>query len=445
MRQSHALFWSSPRLPSADFTPEDPLAIDYLGQQVGNWLWPGFTTRTTRAAYYVMVTYGLRVADDLAREHGFPRTDGFIRSTFERWEKLWALSVAHRHGGTIPPSDGIRGSQGAQRYRRQVPAGPWTYDYRLLARQLELGALGAYLTSLRTHGLVAKDRLRLTPRGREVSDHMWGAPSDRMWSERDEFVRVALAPSSNGIPSKVGRVTLLSLGEHARPGALRHRPALQGLLWNRLFSDHAGLAALNELPEIAALLIAADADGVTSPPDFIRGALDGAWRTASPRLYEVLSIASAFGDLSASLRSTFDRTYRAVHQSGLHGRLAAVAKSAIGQEEVTTLGQGRQRFLDDAEAVRRVRSLPSHGAAFVRSVEALDCSTPTKAVAGVLALPGGGARDGGRNAGWLVRDGPGIVIQRSGYRSWSLDASRWVVGYKLAAMRQLLSDLGKLL
>jgi len=43
------LFWSTPLASDSDFTAEDPLALDYLGQQVGLWLFRGFTTRTNRA------------------------------------------------------------------------------------------------------------------------------------------------------------------------------------------------------------------------------------------------------------------------------------------------------------------------------------------------------------------------------------------------------------
>jgi hypothetical protein len=42
------LFWSAPLTSDSDFTVEDPLALDYLGQQVGLWLFRGFTTRTKR-------------------------------------------------------------------------------------------------------------------------------------------------------------------------------------------------------------------------------------------------------------------------------------------------------------------------------------------------------------------------------------------------------------
>lgn len=34
------LFWSEPLALDSDFKKEDPLALDYLGQQVGLWLFP---------------------------------------------------------------------------------------------------------------------------------------------------------------------------------------------------------------------------------------------------------------------------------------------------------------------------------------------------------------------------------------------------------------------
>ena len=58
------LFWSAPLASDSDFTAEDPLALDYLGQQVGLWLFRGFTTRTNRAQNYAVVLYGLHLVDD---------------------------------------------------------------------------------------------------------------------------------------------------------------------------------------------------------------------------------------------------------------------------------------------------------------------------------------------------------------------------------------------
>jgi hypothetical protein len=62
------MFWSAPHVLDSDFTPGDPLALDYLGQQVGLWLFKGFTTRTSRAQNYAVVLYGLDLADKAVKK-----------------------------------------------------------------------------------------------------------------------------------------------------------------------------------------------------------------------------------------------------------------------------------------------------------------------------------------------------------------------------------------
>jgi hypothetical protein len=66
------MFWSAPHALDSDFTPEDPLALDYLGQQVGLWLFKGFTTRTSRAQNYAVVLYGLDLADKAVSKYEYP-------------------------------------------------------------------------------------------------------------------------------------------------------------------------------------------------------------------------------------------------------------------------------------------------------------------------------------------------------------------------------------
>ena len=87
------LFWSEPLSPESDFKKEDPLALDYLGQQVGLWLFRGFTTRTGRAQYYAVVLYGLNLADKAVLKYGYPGDDGTRTRLFERWERFWALAT----------------------------------------------------------------------------------------------------------------------------------------------------------------------------------------------------------------------------------------------------------------------------------------------------------------------------------------------------------------
>ncbi|MBM4344498.1 MAG: hypothetical protein FJ100_14120 [Deltaproteobacteria bacterium] len=141
------LVWTAPRLDTGDFSPEDPLAIDYIGQQIGNRLWPGFTSRTSRAGYYAMVCYGVRVAEELAARQSVAPDDEVRRGIFERWEKLWALAICASFGGKLPRGDAVRGQRGVERAFAANQGAP-RLNYKLLERQLQVGALGAYLTSL---------------------------------------------------------------------------------------------------------------------------------------------------------------------------------------------------------------------------------------------------------------------------------------------------------
>jgi hypothetical protein len=67
-----ALFWAAPAPADSEFSPEDPLALDYLGQQMGLRLLPRLTTRTSRAQYYAVVLYGLHLAELAIAEYGLP-------------------------------------------------------------------------------------------------------------------------------------------------------------------------------------------------------------------------------------------------------------------------------------------------------------------------------------------------------------------------------------
>src|SRR5580704_16775295 len=87
------LFWSAPLAADSDFGLEDPLALDYLAQRAGLWLFSGFTTRTSRAQYYLVVLYGLRLVERAIRDYGYPADDETRTKLFERWERFWALAT----------------------------------------------------------------------------------------------------------------------------------------------------------------------------------------------------------------------------------------------------------------------------------------------------------------------------------------------------------------
>lgn len=68
-----ALYWSARPAADSEFTPEDPLALDYLAQQVGLWLFPALTTRTNRPQNYAVVLYGLTSRSAPWQSTSYPR------------------------------------------------------------------------------------------------------------------------------------------------------------------------------------------------------------------------------------------------------------------------------------------------------------------------------------------------------------------------------------
>ena len=110
------LFWSEPLALESDFKKEDPLALDYLGQQVGLWLFRGFTTRTNRAQYYAVVLYGLHLADKAVRKFGYPGDDKTRIRLFERWERFWALATLEFRGGALERGGRRRDARGSRSY-----------------------------------------------------------------------------------------------------------------------------------------------------------------------------------------------------------------------------------------------------------------------------------------------------------------------------------------
>ena len=168
------IFWSAPLGEDSDFTAEDPLALDYLGQQVGLWLFRGFTTRTSRAQNYAVVLYGLHLADKAVHEYGYAGDDDTRTRLFERWERFWALATLEFRNGQLVrgDEDAMRGVRGATRAWFSGNK-PLPLDFQLISRQNELGGLGAYLTSLREYGLVFPGSLRVTPAAGEIISAFW--------------------------------------------------------------------------------------------------------------------------------------------------------------------------------------------------------------------------------------------------------------------------------
>ena len=70
-----ALLWVAPVADDSELATEDPLALDYIAQQVGLMLLPALTTRSSRAQAFAMVLYGLALAERAIAKYGEPATD----------------------------------------------------------------------------------------------------------------------------------------------------------------------------------------------------------------------------------------------------------------------------------------------------------------------------------------------------------------------------------
>ncbi|TWH80395.1 hypothetical protein [Sedimentibacter saalensis] len=151
---------------------QDPLAFDYFAQILGNVVLPSFTTRTSRARYYSMVCYGLHISKKYLSLQGRPFFDKDILEIFKLYEKYWARAVVESYDGKLFERDGkeldFRGKRGALKARsdRMTTLGN---DFKFLTRQLELGGLGAYRTSMEDLDLIDYS-LNLTHKGEKLAE-----------------------------------------------------------------------------------------------------------------------------------------------------------------------------------------------------------------------------------------------------------------------------------
>jgi hypothetical protein len=439
-RPAASLFWSAPS-PDSEFAPEDPLALDYVAQQVGLTILPTLTTRSSRAQSYAVVLYGL----DLAQRHlaalGEPDDDEMRRALFERWERFWALAVLEARGGVIERGDpdSMRGVRGAVRAwfggDRPLPL-----DYQLISRQQELGSLGAYLVPLRLAGLVIPGTLRPSPAATEILEAFWDEPSERSHASRYESYAVeALDLRRAKIDRKNGNLTLARVGERSRLSSLvaRARKEQQARLYHALLEavpDRTGTT----LP-MSRVVAGATLDEVFDPSDIIDGAIAGRWGTLEPLLVDLLRTARVFGDLLDALLRVFDRAYESVRAAGWQAPMRDVAAHAFADRRA--LSNACERFLDAPE-LARIQRLPVHGAAVIRLTAELRTGSNEDALARLLEYHHAVQRERRRGEAWIRDRGGRLTLFVTSYNARS-NAWRFP-SYKLDVVRQLLSDTGRL-
>lgn len=436
------LFWAAPSDGDTDFTPEDPLALDYLGQQVGLWLFRDVTTRTSRAQNYAVVLYGLDLADKALSQYGYPSDDATRIRLFERWERFWALATLQYRDGTVPSgdADAMRGILGVKRH--WTPGNkPLPLDFTLISRQSELGSLGAYLSSLRRYGLVVEGALRVTDRARGILESFWSEPGKRDSAKLYEsYALEALNLDESVIARESGAVTLGGLGRRSRLSVLgeQGRTQQQNRLWDALFEQARDGSTL----PLAQQLIRASAHGVLDAETLIDGMLAERWAPLPAAVSAKLQAARAFGCLAKEVLGRFNRAYGYVHDHGWTADAADVAHEAFPAGEMARLRSFCADMLSVAD-VARFRKLQFHGPDFATLVGRLaGASDPSDALNQLLAYHRAVQRTRRGGGAWL-RDQQGkLVLQVADYGGYRYPTA--FPDLKFGVVRRLLSDLGRI-
>lgn len=435
------LFWSSPPALDSDFTAEDPLALDYLAQQVGLWLFQGFTTRTGRAQNYAIVLYGLSLADKAVRKYGCPGDDETRTRLFERWERFWALATLESRNGQLErgDEDAMRGVRGAT--RAWFPGSkPLPLDFPLISRQSELGSLGAYLTSLREYGLVFSGSLRVTPSANEILSAFWSEQGDRETAHLyEDYAIQALDFSRSTIDRKSGRITLRGIGEASRLSSLvkRRRTQQQKRLWDVLFL---GARDGSTLP-LAEQLIIAQKDGVDDAELILESLMAKRWGALPTAVIAKVEVALTFGRLARTLLACFNRAYEYVDQHAWVADAIDVANAAFPPHDVVELRSLCSDVLRTSES-KRFRELQFHGPELLKLLTKLSISKPHECLDHLFAFHRGVQRARRGGGAWLRDEQGKIVMQVPGYNGYKSESP--FPSFKLNVVRQLLSDLGRL-
>ena len=199
------VYWSAYDPLETGSTNEDPLGFyTYAIRLAEEWL-PGITTRTRRIRYYSMVCGGLLlIEEDLpdlvqsAEHHDAERVRLFLR-----WERLWAI------WNITLPEEHLTGLIGRTKTKRFFKDGAFTsssLDYPFIQRQADLGALGAYRSSLQAFGLLRSDTNELTLGGKQLGKLYWSHNGvRRVRGQCAEAVRTGRISSSRS----AGRLALL--------------------------------------------------------------------------------------------------------------------------------------------------------------------------------------------------------------------------------------------
>lgn len=439
-KKIEGFFWTAPLEASPDFSPEDPLALDYLAQQIGQWLFPGFTSRTSRAGYYPMVLYGLSLCEDAAERYGVSRRDRPVQELFEKWEKFWALAVAHYHEGDIPREDVMRGLRGVTREYRKMGSA-LHLDYKLLARQLELGGLGAYLSSLRHFRLVEPGGLRPTPLGREIAANFWfGEDENRNRTRYHSYALYAIDPELSRVPDMHGNLSLWRLGQTACLSRIRERNAIQRELWRIMFKENRDGTTL----PLVKVIIEAHKKNIADARTILKGILSNRWESViEPDLKTLVHLAFHFSEIMTTLRFLFDDLFKSTIERGYVVDVDEIIQVWLSPQRLDRL-RVKANNLIKSPRFTKLASLPMHGAAFVKFVRQLSEAPPIDMIYAFIKLHDVIQKERTRGRGWIQIQEDKLIVELTSYKAWRLSDEDWMNDYKIGPIRSILFDLGKL-
>lgn len=197
---------------------EDPLGFyAYALRLADEWL-PGITTRTRRARYYSLVCAGLKLIEeelgDLVRRSA--NRDEERSRLILRWERLWALAFSVATPGAVT---GFIGRKIIEPWRGELRVRTRSVDFPFIARQGDLGPLGAYKSSLEDLGLIRPGVLELTPDGERLARMTWAAASSRDWRRSAQALRtgrLCFPPAHSALTRFGERMGLIAIGSDER-------------------------------------------------------------------------------------------------------------------------------------------------------------------------------------------------------------------------------------
>ncbi len=436
-RPAELLLWAAPLPGESEFVLEDPLALDYLGQQVGYFLLPALTTRSGQAQYFAMVLYGLDLAERALKVYGLPDDDRTRRQLFERWERLWALATLESHHGALTRGhpDSMRGARGVGKAWFSGEK-PLLRDYTLISRQTELGGLGAYLVPLRDLGLVYPGSLRVTPAATAILDAFWDEPGTMHMQRFDNWAMHVLDGAVTRIERKFQNFRLATLGERSRLTSILGRKPQQ----DRIFEAVVERAPPPTLA-VAHLVDRATRLGIDDPRDILVAMLDGGCGPLDTSLRDLLALALAFGDAAVAVRDCFDAVYAGIIDAGFIAERARIVAHALPAERMDNLHRATTALLAAPELARLER-LPMHGRVFLRLANDLATSNPNTALDHILAFHRRVQRERSTGDSWISQEASDLRIAQTRYTGHRFEAR--FPSFKLNILRNLLETTGRL-